>query len=278
MARSFLFSPGDSAKKISKGPQSDADAIIIDLEDAVVPNMKAEARQITVDALRELDFGERLCLVRVNPAASGLIWDDLSALFAEEIGIDGIVLPKVEFAKDVESVVAWLAKNGRELPIYALIESAMGVINVAQIAASSDWLHGLMLGGEDLVASLEARATAERGELLYARGAVVTAAAAYGLQAIDTVYLNFRDDDGLRHDCATAAQLGFSGKLAIHPRQVAVMNEAFLPSDAEIEWATELLEAFDHRLADSAGVFAFRGEMIDEAIVKRARRIQEQAR
>ena len=270
--RSWLFTPGNSRKMIEKAAASSADCIIIDLEDAVAPSEKEQARTTTTTALGEVDFGGKSVLVRINGLDTPFATDDVEAT---RLLAGGFVVPKVDHAQTLHTM-AELPVD--EVPVYALIESAAGVLNLPQIVAVREppvGLTGLIFGGEDFVASVGAQATAGRQEILYARSAVVTAAAAVGIVAIDTVYTDFRNLEGLRDDAQTAKQLGFSGKLAIHPKQADVINEVWLPTSAEIATARQLVTAFNRHRQEGTGVFEHNGRMVDLAVIRNARRILE---
>jgi citrate lyase beta subunit len=281
--RSLLFSPGDSVHKMTKASQLGADSVILDLEDAVAFDQKAEARENVVAALADIDFGRTERLVRINAADTEMFAADLEAIAAADP--DGIVVPKVETAQQVQQIADYLLarESSGEGPAGAprlllLIETAMGVMNVKEIAHSSRRLEGLMFGAEDLAADMGATRTEAGWEVFYGRGAVVTAAAAYGLDAVDGVYLDLNDLAGLEEDARFAQRLGYTGKMAIHPRQVEVLNRVFSPTAAEIAEAQRLLEAFGSHVAAGSGVFTLDGRMVDMPLVRGAERLLERAR
>ncbi|MEM9775082.1 MAG: CoA ester lyase [Chloroflexota bacterium] len=267
--RSILFTPGDSERKLNKASQSAADAVVIDLEDAVAPSMLDEARTLTVNALKSADFRSTVRLVRINADSFEAAKADIKAILPGKP--DGIVIPKIESADTLQEIEALLPES---ISIFALIETPLSFLNLPEIA-SSPRLTGLMLGGEDLIAAIGARPSLSRKELNYARGALVMAAAAYNLQAIDTVYTAWRDVKGLKEEAQVAADIGFTGKLAIHPAQLPPIHEAFAPTVEEVEWATDII-AEGERLKDQGiGVFSYGGRMIDEAHIRRAEKIME---
>jgi citrate lyase beta subunit len=283
LRRSLLFMPGDSMRKIKKAIQLPADSIIMDLEDGVAVSQKDVARQTVVEALETLDFGSRERLVRINAVDTPWATEDLVATMAGRP--DGYVLPKIESADQVRFVSRALAQLERdqELPegtirLLAVIETARGIVNLREIAQADDRLQGLMFGAEDLASDIGAQRTREGWEVFYARSAVVTVAAAFNMQAIDMVFVDLADTDGLAAECRFARQLGYSGKMAIHPRQVPVINEAFSPSLEEVERAAQLLQAFEERQKEGAGVFEWEGKMVDMPIVRAAQRILAQAK
>lgn len=274
--RSYLFVPGDSPDKIGKAVGGSADAVIVDLEDAVAPARKIAARRTVVDALASVDRRGRPVLLRVNAVGSGLAHDDVLATLAARP--DGYVVPKVADAATLRRFRDWLAAAGvGDRPVYALIESALGVLNLRELVLGDAPPAGLLFGGEDFLASVGGVATAGRHELAYARGAVVAAAAAAAIPAVDTVFIDYRDADGLRADALLARQMGFDGKLVVHPAQVAVVNAVWTPDSAEIAAARTLLTQFAQHAAAGVGVFTVDGRMIDEAVVRRARQIVARA-
>ena len=260
-----------------------ADSVILDLEDAVAYGQKEEARSKVVAALAELDFGRSEGLVRINGPDTDLYAEDLEAIVAAKP--DGIVVPKVETALQVQGIDDFLVaressgeRHAGAIRLLVLVETALGVMNVREIAQSSQRLDGLMFGAEDLAADVGATRTKAGWEVFYARGAVVTAAAAYGLDSIDGVYLDLHDLAGLEEDAGFARRMGYTGKMAIHPRQIEALNRVFSPSPAEIVRAQRLLEAFESHAAAGSGVFTMDGQMVDMPLVRGAERLLEKAR
>lgn len=280
--RSVLFMPGDSLRKIEKAATLPADSVIMDLEDGVAFNRKTEARATIVEALRTLDFGGRERLVRINPVGSGLEMADLDAAAAGRP--DGLVLPKVESAAQVQRISQALAsaEDAQGWPrgavrLLVIVETALGVMNVREIAAADDRVDALMFGAEDLAGDIGATRTAEGWEVFYARSAVVTAAAAYRRQAIDTVFVDLNDEDGLRRECQRAMQMGYSGKMAIHPRQVEIINAAFTPSAEAVAQARRLIAAYAEHQAAGTGAFAYEGKMVDMPMIRAAEQVLARA-
>ncbi|OAQ52007.1 citrate lyase subunit beta [Natrinema mahii] len=268
--RSVLFAPGDEPEIMRKAAASEADVVVFDLEDAVAPSDKAAAREAVRDVLDDAAAEPERC-VRVNPVGTSAA-TDLEAVL-EGPRPDSVMLPKTESAADVRTVERLLEESGVDLPVLSLIESAPGVLRADEIAAA-DATDALLFGAEDLAADVGATRTSEGTEVLYARERTVLAASAAGVDAIDTVYTDFTDTDGLRDETAFAAGLGYDGKIAIHPAQVPVINDAFTPSDDDVEWATRVLDARDRT---DAGVFEVDGEMIDAPLIAQAERILERA-
>ncbi|MCK6578861.1 MAG: CoA ester lyase [Anaerolineae bacterium] len=283
--RALLFMPGDSRRKIEKGAAGGVDSVIMDLEDGVAISQKDAARREIAQALGEVDFRRSEKLVRVNPAGSPLFADDLDAVLPARP--EGIVLPKVESAEDVavvdsriraeETAHGWTPDG---IALIAIVETAMGVVNLREIAASvrdTPRLQALVFGAEDLAGDMGAVRTAEGWEGLYARGAVVLHAKAFGLDAIDTVHIDFNDEAGLTAQARRALEMGYTGKLAIHPRQVEPIQRAFTPSANEVAAARRLVEA--HAAAQAAGIGAIQidGRMIDMPLIRAAERVLARA-
>ena len=269
--RSVLFSPGDRPDLLEKAPEMGADVVVFDLEDAVVPDRKDRARKVVADAVADTETSE-VC-VRVNPLSTcGRA--DLAAL---EQPPDSVMLPKVRQPEDVRALDDALVEHGFDLPVLALLETPGGVLD-APAVADVDTTDAVLLGAEDLSAAAGLSRTAEGTEILYARERLVLAAARAGIDAIDTLYTDFEDTEGLTEDARLAQQLGFDGKMAIHPAQVPVINSAFTPDSNRIDWAERVLTARDEAQADGRGVFTVDGEMIDAPLVTQAEAILERGR
>jgi citrate lyase beta subunit len=280
--RALLYMPGDDRHKIEKALTLGVDCICMDMEDGVALNRKAEARRTSAAALRELDFGRSEKLARINAAGSGLEAEDIEAVLP--FHPDGVVIPKVETPEQIqwasEKIEAAELANGwpiHSIALLAGVETPKAIMNLKEIA-SHPRLEALIFGGEDYAASVGATRTPGAEELLYARSAVVTACAAYALQAIDMVSVDFKDLESLRREARFGAQLGYAGKQVIHPSQVALVQEAFTPDEAAIASARRLVEAFDAHQAQGSGAFALDGRMIDMPLVKAAKGVLERAR
>ena len=280
--RSLLFMPGDSLPKIEKAAGWEVDTVIMDLEDGVALNRKAEARQTVAHALGTLEFGPRERLVRVNHLSTGLVQGEINATVA---GCpDGYVAPKVEDAADLRAMERMLDMAERRgglapgsLRLFAMIETALGVMNLRKIARATPRLVGLIFGAEDLASDLGAVRTRAAVEVLYARSAVVVAAAAYDLQAFDMIFADFHDIGGLEEESRFARQLGFTGKTCIHPKQTPVVNRAFSPAPEEIARAQRLVHAFEEQQAAGAGAFTFEGAMVDMPMLRAAHKVLARA-
>jgi citrate lyase subunit beta-like protein len=281
--RALLYMPGDDRRKIEKATTLGVDCICMDLEDGTALNKKAEARGVIAQALRELDFGKSERCIRINSVGSGFEIDDLAAALAT--GPDTIVLPKVESADQVKwisgKIESYELSNG--LPVGGIrllvgLETAKGVLNLKKIARAEARLEALIFGGEDFAASIGATRSLAATELLYARQAVVTTCAAYEIQAIDIVYIDFRDTEGLRREAQQGADWGFVGKQIIHPNQVGPVQEAFTPADEAIVHARRVVEMFEASQKEGKGAYALDGKMIDMPLVKAAQNVLERAR
>ena len=280
--RALLYMPGDDWKKITKALTLSVDCICMDMEDGVALNHKAEARATIARALQELDFGTSEKLARINGVGSGLEKDDIEAVLPYHP--DGIVIPKVESLAQIqwgsEIIEAAELANGwppNSVRMLVGVETAKGILNLKEIA-SHPRLDGIIFGGEDFAASIGATRTEEATELLYARQAVVTACAAFGLQGIDIVTIDFKDVERVRREAEFGAGLGFSGKQIIHPNQVAFVQEAFTPDDKTISYAKHLIDAFESHQKEGRGAFALEGQMIDMPLVKNAQKVLERAK
>ena len=280
--RACLVVPAAPAAKLAKGATLAADEVVLDLEDAVLPAVKGEARAAVVDALGG-EWAAESVAVRVNAIGSPWCHSDLAALAASKREALTAVLPKVEHAGDLAFADRLLAgaeaAAGRTTPVrlIALIETAAGLAAAAEIAGASERLDGLVLGYADLAASLGRPAVGAPEEWRFAQDAVLVAARAAGIQAIDGPYLGTRDDDALRAGAQHARALGYDGKWAIHPAQLDTLREAFTPTDEEVADAREVLAALDRAAADGAGAVAAGDQMLDEALALSARRVLARA-
>ena len=281
--RALLYMPGDDRRKIEKATKLGVDSICMDMEDGVAVNMKAEARAVIAQAMKDLDFGQTERCIRINSIGSGLEKRDLAAALVTRP--DAIVVPKVETAEQVrwvsEHIETYeLSSNSKLGGIRLLVgvETAKGVMNIKEIAGADKRLEAIIFGGEDFAASIGAVRTKAASELLYARQATVTACAAYDLQAIDIVFIDFKDNEGLRLEAEQGAGFGFSGKQIIHPNQVAAVQEAFTPSDSALEYAKRIVESFESSQKEGKGAYALDGKMIDMPLLKNAQKVLDRAK
>ena len=277
--RSRLYLPGNEPKFYPNAGLHKPDAVILDLEDSVAHSEKNAARLLVRNALRSVNFYGAERMVRINQLPRGL--EDLKFIVPHNVHV--ILIPKCESADQVqkidEAVQNIKIKNDYKSDIFymPIIESALGVVNAYQIASASKNNCALAVGLEDYTADIGAERTGEGRESFYARSAIVNAAKAAGIQAIDTVFSDVSDMDGLRQSVLEAKSLGFEGKGCIHPRQVQVVNDAFLPSKDEVEKAQNIVEAFEEAEKKGIGVVSLGSKMIDAPIVKRAQRIMRLA-
>ncbi len=276
--RSWMFVPGNRQRFIDKALGLDADVIFLDLEDAVPPAEKGNARQMVSEALGRPSGGP-LRYVRVNPVGSTAFEADLAGLSG---GLAGVCLPKVERPAAIHQAAGRLESRERahhlpdgSLRIVAMIESARGVLNAAGIAGAHPRVAALMLGAEDLTLDLGLASRREGAgrELLYPRSALVFAAAAEGVLAIDGIFPDLEDDEGLLADAALARQLGFHGKSLVHPRQIAVIHRVFSPTAEEVAFARRVIEAFEQAGLRGEGAIRVDGQLVDRPVVERARRV-----
>lgn len=281
--RALLYVPGDNLHMIENAANLGADCVCLDIEDGVAFNRKADARTAIAGALPRLDFGSSEKLVRINPVGSGMEQEDLNTVLPSRP--DGLVIPKIHSAEQLRWVSAQLtaAENTYGWPVggiilLALIESARGVVNLREIAGADPRLQGLIFGAEDLAGDIGAVRTRAGWEIFYARSAVVTHAAAFGLQAIDMVWMDLKDLDGLREECLQGARMAYSGKQVIHPNQVGPAHEAFAPSDEAIAQARRVVEAAAQQQEAGKGAFALDDRMVDMPVVKAAEWVLARAR
>jgi len=281
--RALLYMPGDDRRKIEKSTTLGVDCICMDMEDGTAFNKKAEARAVISQAMKELDFGSSERCIRINSIGSGFEEDDIASALAARP--DAIVVPKIETAEQVkwvsDKIESYELSNKLDIGSIRLLiglETAKGILNLKEIAESAKRLEALIFGAEDYAASIGAIRTKEGIEVLYARSAVVVACAANDLQAIDMVYIDFKDIEGLRAEAEQGAGLGFIGKQVIHPNQVPVAQEAFTPSDKAIEYAKRVVETFEASQKEGKGAYALDGKMIDMPLLRNAQKVLDRAK
>lgn len=280
--RALLYMPGDDLHKIQKGSTLNVDSICMDVEDGVALNRKEIARETIAEALQTIEFGRSERLARINPVSSKFIEDDIREILPARP--DGIVIPKVNNASQINWVSDEISKHEEQynwdsgsIILISIIESAIGIVNLPEIASSNSRLEALIFGAEDFAADIGAERSKSGWEVFYARSAIVTHAAAYGLQAIDMVSVDFQDIPTLQVEANQGAKMGFSGKQVIHPNQVQPVQEAFTPSDEQISEAQAIVAAFNSQQAIGRGAFAENGKMIDAPVVKSAQGILKRA-
>ena len=270
--------PGNSPALIQSSVACGADVVVLDLEDSVHEGEKDAARELVCQAARFIPWEGVELAVRVNPLSTRYGEEDLFAVV--RAGIRLIRYPKVETPEDMVAVDGVIRQAERSagqdegtVRVIASIETAKGLVMAAQVAMATSRLDALSLGGEDLSADLGAERTAQGDELLFARLSLVAAARAAGLMAIDSVFSRVEDDTGLLQDAVRARRLGFDGKSVVSPRQVRVVREAFMPEAEEIEQAKRVLCAAREAAGRGSGVSAVDGTMVDQPVVRRARRV-----
>ncbi|TRW98367.1 CoA ester lyase [Paracoccus sp. M683] len=267
--RSVLYIPAANARALDKAQGLAADAIIFDLEDAVAPSEKQAARDQLGAALQN-DYGGRARIVRINGLDTPWGADDARA-FAT--GADAVLIPKVNSPADLDQVAALVP----DAPLWAMMETAAGMLNAAAIAAHPR-LEGMVMGTNDLAKEINARFRADRLPMQAGLGLCLLAAKANGKVIVDGVFNAFKDDDGLRAECDQGRDMGFDGKTLIHPAQLAIANAAFAPTEAEIDLARRQIDAFEAATAEGKGVAVVDGKIVENLHVETARKMLDQAR
>lgn len=282
MKRSVLFLPGNSPGMLANGAIFGADSLILDLEDAVSVSQKDCARYLVREALKALDFGNCTRIIRINGMDTPFWERDLEAVLPQQP--DFIMVTKVNGGdqirraeEKIEQLEARWCIEGGKLGIVPLLETAAGIEHACEIAVSSPRVASLYLGAEDLTADLRCRRTKPGSEIYYAREKLVYAARAAGIEAYDTPFTDINDSEGLEEDVKLARSLGFTGKLAVSPRQVACINRVFSPAPEEISYAEQVCKAAKRAQAQGKGVVSLDGKMIDAPIVIRAYQILQEA-
>ncbi|HYG90704.1 MAG TPA: aldolase/citrate lyase family protein [Azospirillum sp.] len=263
--RSWLFTPATMPERFERAASTGADVLILDLEDAVAPDRKEEARRIAVEFLSKPSGWQRTArAVRINSPTTPYGLEDLLALIRSEAKPDAVIVPKVDSAEIIRLIDGLLVDGGRAAPLVPLVESARGVAAAKAIAGASPRVEALFFGAADLAADLGAEVAWE--PLLSARSRVVNAAAMARVGVIDSPFFDLHDDAGLQEETQRAVRLGFTSKAAIHPKQVATINAALTPSAEAVAEARRILEE------NTKGVGVVGGRMVDEAVARKARR------
>jgi len=270
--RSVLYMPGANTRALEKGRSLPADGLILDLEDAVAPGAKEEARANVLAALAQGGYGRREIVVRANALATP--WGQADLRAAAGSGADAVLIPKVESADAIRQVAALLATEGapESLAIWAMMETPLGILHAEEIAAASPRLACLVMGTSDLAKDLHASHTRERLPMLTGLGLCLLAARAYGLDILDGVHLDLADDEGLAHSCRQGVELGFTGKTLIHPKTIAIANEVFAPTPEEVAQAETIIAAHHQAEAEGKGVVLVDGRLVESLHVENARR------
>ena len=280
--RSLLFVPGNRSDMLEKASTADTDILVPDMEDSVPDNEKSNARSLISEKLETLSGKNQSIVPRVNALDTGLTFDDIHAVVNSKTY--GISVGKIESSWDIKEVSKILSQIESEksvelgsTKIIAWIESASAIVNVNSIASASDRMLGIAFGGEDFTNDMGIQRSETGIEILYPRSVVAVAAKAAGITAIDTPYVNFRDNDGLEQEIKSVLPLGFKAKFAIHPGQLQSINNLFSPSEEAIEYAKKVIEVFEEAERNGSGATSLDGKMIDVPVVKRARNLLELA-
>ena len=270
--RSVLYMPGANTRALEKAKSLPADSLILDLEDAVAPDAKAQARE-NIRAALVTGFGHREAVVRINGLNTQWGLDDLKA-FADTKA-DAILLPKVESASQIREVASLLKQfnPASTMKIWAMIETPLAIFKLPEIASSHPMLEALVLGTSDLVKDLHARHTPSRVETQTALSLSVLAARAHQLCVLDGVHLSLDDEGGLRQSCIQGRDMGFDGKTLIHPSQIALANQIFGPSPEEIDEARQRITAYEAAISSGAGIAVLHGKLVEELHIQDAKRI-----
>jgi len=271
--RSVLYVPGSNERAIEKAKTLPADAFIFDLEDAVAPAAKEDARARVCEAVRAGGYGPRQTVIRVNPLSSHWGYDDLAA--GARSGADAILLPKVESADMVRQVDSILGACGapERMKIWCMIETPRGILHVEEIAAAGRRIRCLVMGTSDLAKDLGATHTRERLPFLTSLELCLLAARAADVPIVDGVHLDLEDEEGFVHACRQGKEFGFDGKTLIHPKTIAIANQAFSPSAEEVAWAHKVIAAHREAQARGEGVVVVDGRLIENLHVEDARRV-----
>jgi citrate lyase subunit beta/citryl-CoA lyase len=257
--RSVLYMPGSNARALEKARSIAADALILDLEDAVAPDAKELARRQVADAVKAKGFGKREVVIRINALSTAWGVDDLKA--AAEAGPDAILVPKVSSVKDLDEVETFLGKA--QIAVWAMVETPLAILNIAEVASAGGRLACFVMGTNDLIKEFRGVHTPDRLNLAAALGLSVAAARAHGLAVIDGVYNDIHDSDGFYNMCKQGRAFGFDGKTLIHPSQVDACNQVFAPSVEEIEAARKIITAFEKPENKGKGAISLDGRMVE---------------
>lgn len=271
--RSVLYMPGSNTRALEKGRSIDADGLILDLEDAVSADSKLQARENIRQALAEGGYGYRELIVRINPLSSPWGYEDLVMVCQSDA--DAVLLPKVESADIVRQAETVMAARGAadKTMIWAMMETPIAMLHAEEIASASKRLSALIMGTSDLAKDLHAAHTRDRMPMITSLGLCLLAARAYGLDILDGVHLDLRDDEGLRYSCSQGLAFGFDGKTLIHPKTVPIANDVFAPSEKEVNWSKMIIEAHAAAMKEGRGVAVLEGKLIENLHVENAKRV-----
>ena len=268
--RSVLYMPGINQKAMDKALNLDCDAVVLDLEDAVEVSKKEDSRQLVIRQIENNDYGPRVVVVRVNDL--GTKWGEQDVAAVANLPIQAILVPKVSEIRDISRVVDLLNRLGSELPIWIMVETPLAIININELACQPR-VTALVMGTSDLVVDLCAEHLEERQNISYALQRSIIAARAFGKKILDGVHLDFRDLDSLRNVCRLGKSMGFDGKTLIHPDQIPVANDAFSPSEAELDKAKRVIDAWRSAQTRGSGVVEVDGTLVESLHVEEAKRL-----
>ncbi len=268
--RSALYMPGINQKAMDKALNLDCDAVILDLEDAVEVSKKEDSRQLVIRQIENNDYGPRVVVVRVNDL--GTKWGEQDVAAVANLPIQAILVPKVSEIRDISRMVDLLNRLGSELPIWIMVETPLAIVNINELARQPR-VTALVMGTSDLVVDLCAEHLEERQNISYALQRSIIAARAFGKKILDGVHLEFRDLDSLRNVCRLGKSMGFNGKTLIHPDQVPVANDAFSPSEAELDKAKRVIDAWRSAQTRGFGVVELDGTLVESLHVEEAKRL-----
>ncbi len=271
--RSVLYMPGSNARALEKARTLAADGLILDLEDAVSPDAKDDARRQVCEAVAAGGYGGRELLVRVN--GLGTPWGHADVIAAATCGAHGILIPKVESADMVRQVEAIMVANGApaDMAIWCMMETPRGMLRAEEIAGSTPRMGGFVMGTSDLAKDLHCAHTPMRLPMITSLGLCLLAARAHGLAALDGVYLDLNDEAGFEAHCQQGLELGFDGKTLIHPKTVEAANRVFAPSAKEVDWSHKIIAAHAEAAAAGKGVVVVDGKLVENLHVENARRL-----
>ena len=268
--RSALYMPGINQKAMDKALNLDCDAVVLDLEDAVEVSKKEDSRQLVIRQIENNDYGSRVVVVRVNDL--GTKWGEQDVAAVANLPIQAILVPKVSEIRDISRMVDLLNRLGSELPIWIMVETPLAIININELARQPR-VAALVMGTSDLVVDLCAEHLEERQNISYALQRSIIAARAFGKKILDGVHLDFRDLDSLRNVCRLGKSMGFDGKTLIHPDQIPVANDAFSPSEAELDKAKRVIDAWRSAQTRGSGVVEVDGTLVESLHVEEAKRL-----
>ena len=268
--RSALYMPGINQKAMDKALNLDCDAVILDLEDAVEVSKKEDSRQLVIRQIENNDYRPKVVVVRVNDL--GTKWGEQDVAAVANLPIQAILVPKVSEIRDISRMVDLLNRLGSELPIWIMVETPLAIININELARQPR-VTALVMGTSDLVVDLCAEHLEERQNISYALQRSIIAARAFGKKILDGVHLDFRDLDSLRKVCRLGKSMGFDGKTLIHPDQIPVANDAFSPSEAELDKAKRVIDAWRSAQTRGSGVVEVDGTLVESLHVEEAKRL-----